>query len=184
MGCRNVKSLQTDLWKEKFIFCFCISFLFNITFSTYSFYSMLNMKTKILNIFTFIWAKCHMEIFFMFMCWFGWCRLVFMYLAFLELPSVSNAFATVILYFNSWNVCVENDGWTLYKKWCKHLLKTTAALSLILEVKLQENLWKWGKHEKMEQFTFIEETLHLERDMVHLSNIEVRDSPLYFAHFI
>lgn len=53
-------------------------------------------------------------------------------------------------------------------------LKTTAALASILEVKLQENLWKWGKHEKMEQFTFMEETLHLEKYMEYLRNIEAR----------
>lgn len=107
-----------------------------------------------------------MEILFMFMFRFGWRRHVLMCVAFLESRLVSNSFATVILDFNSGNMCVENDRWPLYKKWCKHLLKTTAALASILEVKLQENLGKWGKHEKMEQFTLMEETLHLERDMV------------------
>lgn len=142
------------------------------------------MGTKILTIFTLIWVKGLMEVFLMFVFRFGWRQLVLMFVAFLESCLVSNAFATVILCFNSWNMWVEYDGWTPYKKWCKHLLKTTAVLASILEVKLQENLWKWGKHEKMEQFTFIEETLHLEKGMVYLRNNEVRNSSLYFAHFI
>lgn len=36
----------------------------------------------------------------------------------------------------------------------------------------------------MEQFTFIEETLHLEKGMEYLKNIEVRNSSLFSAHFI